>query len=58
MAPEMSGFQQGERMPNDGTPQDGRCICCGERFTRRYWSGRHGGPYCAQHFPSNSAEKD
>jgi hypothetical protein len=46
-----SGLKQGEKMPNDGTAQDGRCVVCGERYSSRYYLNSRG-PFCAAHFPT------
>lgn len=44
-----SGLKQGEKMPNDGTARDGRCVVCGERYSSRYYLNSRG-PFCGMHF--------
>jgi hypothetical protein len=46
-----NSLQQGSKLPNDGTAQDGRCLVCNQRFSNIYWRGSRG-PFCAAHFPS------
>lgn len=51
-----NGLQQGNRMPDDGTTQEGRCVVCNRRFSNRYYFGSRG-PYCAEHAPVPNGER-